>query len=493
MPLRLNTAFGGGTSVVTQTVVAPNANAVPLVVKGASGQTASVFEARNSSNTLLMALGADGTLALTGGSGASAPFIQNTAFTGPYFQMGANSILAMNRTTASNVPLIVRGMASQTGNLQQWQDSAGTPVAYINSNGDLTAGVLTAGYLQNALSANPYIEMTAGAVKIWNRTSVGNVPLVVMGMAGQTGNLQQWRDSAGNVVAGVSISGTLSLVSSSSGIWTPFVQGAAATGPYLQVNGSSITAINRTTVGNVPLIVKGMASQSGNLQEWQDSSNVAKAWVLSDGSIGSLGGSGVGANYLQDTSYTGPYFTMGSANVLLRNRTTASNVPFIVKGMAAQSGNLQEWQDSSGVALALVSPIGSIRSDAFTNVANSGPYVNLSGSSVFLYNRTNAANVVLVVKGMASQSGSLQEWQDGAGVTQTRLSGAGSLFLGATLQASIGAINGLGDNGVGTRVSIANITTAPSTNPTGGGILYAEGGALKWRGSSGTVTTIAAA
>lgn len=41
-------------------------------------------------------------------------------------------------------------------------------------------------------------------------------------------------------------------------------------------------------------------------------------------------------------------------------------------------------------------------------------------------------------------------------------------------------------------VSIQN-TTAPSTNPTGGGFLYSEGGALKWRGSSGTVTTIAPA
>lgn len=40
---------------------------------------------------------------------------------------------------------------------------------------------------------------------------------------------------------------------------------------------------------------------------------------------------------------------------------------------------------------------------------------------------------------------------------------------------------------------IANRTTAPTTNPSGGGILYVESGALKYRGSSGTVTTIAAA
>jgi hypothetical protein len=44
-----------------------------------------------------------------------------------------------------------------------------------------------------------------------------------------------------------------------------------------------------------------------------------------------------------------------------------------------------------------------------------------------------------------------------------------------------------------TVIGLANAATVPTTNPTGGGVLYAEGGALKWRGSSGTVTTIAPA
>jgi hypothetical protein len=39
-------------------------------------------------------------------------------------------------------------------------------------------------------------------------------------------------------------------------------------------------------------------------------------------------------------------------------------------------------------------------------------------------------------------------------------------------------------------IAIAN-GTAPSTSPVGGGQLYAEAGALKWRGSAGTVTTLA--
>jgi hypothetical protein len=42
-------------------------------------------------------------------------------------------------------------------------------------------------------------------------------------------------------------------------------------------------------------------------------------------------------------------------------------------------------------------------------------------------------------------------------------------------------------------VSIPNAGTVPTTNPSGGGILYVEAGALKYRGSSGTVTNIALA
>jgi hypothetical protein len=42
-------------------------------------------------------------------------------------------------------------------------------------------------------------------------------------------------------------------------------------------------------------------------------------------------------------------------------------------------------------------------------------------------------------------------------------------------------------------IGISNATTVPNANPSGGGILYVEAGALKYRGSSGTITTIAPA
>jgi len=54
-------------------------------------------------------------------------------------------------------------------------------------------------------------------------------------------------------------------------------------------------------------------------------------------------------------------------------------------------------------------------------------------------------------------------------------------------------LNGESYGGGSRVIFIADASTVPSSNPSGGGILYVESGALKYRGSSGTVTTIAPA
>ncbi len=65
----------------------------------------------------------------------------------------------------------------------------------------------------------------------------------------------------------------------------------------------------------------------------------------------------------------------------------------------------------------------------------------------------------------------------------------GSVHRNSFQFGSLTAAFGGGDGVIG----LANAATVPASNPSGGGVLYAEAGALKWRGSGGTVTTIAAA
>jgi len=70
----------------------------------------------------------------------------------------------------------------------------------------------------------------------------------------------------------------------------------------------------------------------------------------------------------------------------------------------------------------------------------------------------------------------------GNGATRLSIDQSGNLLLGVSA-AGTSAAKVLG---------LAN-ATAPSTSPAGMGQLYVESGALKFRGSSGTITTIAAA
>lgn len=70
-----------------------------------------------------------------------------------------------------------------------------------------------------------------------------------------------------------------------------------------------------------------------------------------------------------------------------------------------------------------------------------------------------------------------------AGTRRLNIDSSGNMALGASPSFGSGQVV----------IFIANATAVPSVNPTGGGILYVEGGALKYRGSSGTITTIAPA
>lgn len=91
----------------------------------------------------------------------------------------------------------------------------------------------------------------------------------------------------------------------------------------------------------------------------------------------------------------------------------------------------------------------------------------------------------IVVAGGEGQFLALEPGLDAAGT-------AGHVLVGNTRAASLGL--GTASFAGGRKVlGIGNATAVPTANPSNGGVLYVEAGALKYRGSAGTVTTIAAA
>lgn len=118
-------------------------------------------------------------------------------------------------------------------------------------------------------------------------------------------------------------------------------------------------------------------------------------------------------------------------------------------------------------------------------------------ANVFAQRRTTNAQAKRVYKTYTDASNYERfsiDWITTAGVVRVSSEAAGTGTLRP--MAFIGANFGFGMTSFGTSavnvLCIAN-ATAPSSSPAGGGQLYVESGALKYRGSSGTVTTIAAA
>jgi hypothetical protein len=278
--------------------------------------------------------------------------------------------------------------------------------------------------------------------------------------------------------------------------------GNALTGPQ------TMTA---TATNQIPLIARGVTSHGTNLFETRDGANNPVAWITAAGTFTSS--QSTGFTIIGLASYGS--LNGGQTVRLQAGSGVGANAQAVVRGVAGASGNLQEWQNSAGTVQARIDPAG------MATVGALGVQGNPSGISYALFGTPSASAIPVVVRGASSQTANLTEWQNSAGVIQGSMSATGSFLIKSTLAMDGGGIyfqSGTGrilspsattniqisvnrntafgidtgsfGGGAGV-INIANAGTVPSSNPTGGGILYVESGALKFRGSSGTVTTIA--
>jgi hypothetical protein len=188
-------------------------------------------------------------------------------------------------------------------------------------------------------------------------------------------------------------------------------------------------------------------------------------------------------------------FTVGGHTIT--NNATGT-IPLTITGASGQTADLLLLRSFGLTTQFRVDPNG-------MTIANSlGVAGSPSGISYAYFTTPSASAKPIVVRGAASQSANLFELQNSAGGLQGGFRSSGVPFMsaiqGLDLNTAVifpGSNNtwlggGTASMGGGTAVvGIRNATAVPSSNPTGGGILYVEAGALKYRGSGGTITTIA--
>jgi hypothetical protein len=141
-------------------------------------------------------------------------------------------------------------------------------------------------------------------------------------------------------------------------------------------------------------------------------------------------------------------------------------------GASSPGAKLQVGDGSSSTQSLVVGSSSGSGGGAYTAVKNGGSFIAALGNySNILGGAYDSSPVLYFNGGLIFTEG---------GTERMRIDSSGNLGLNGT------------SFGSGAKVMfIANATTVPSTNPTGGGVLYVDAGALKYRGSSGTVTTIA--
>jgi hypothetical protein len=177
------------------------------------------------------------------------------------------------------------------------------------------------------------------------------------------------------------------------------------------------------------------------------------------------------------------YLYNNAAGALLFGTNNTERYRIASDGVATWSGvggvaGTAMTLNSTGLGVGVVSPVTRLQA----NKAGQTP----GGAS--------APNGALVISDTSNTSICLELGSNSAGIPYIQSRHISSFgFYDLVLQPTSGNV-GIGVSTFGTSaqtvLGLAN-ATAPSTSPAGMGQLYVEAGALKYRGSSGTVTTIA--
>lgn len=113
---------------------------------------------------------------------------------------------------------------------------------------------------------------------------------------------------------------------------------------------TSLTASPNTIVPQsnvtIPLIIKGVSSQSANLLDIQNSSSTTLLKITSNGSLGTSGYGSFGDVAVNSTT---------SLTIVVGN---SAHKGITVRAATSQNDNLQEWQDDTGTAVSWVDKRG---------------------------------------------------------------------------------------------------------------------------------------
>lgn len=192
------------------------------------------------------------------------------------------------------------------------------------------------------------------------------------------------------------------------------------------------------------------------------SANASAAIKIAGSTIGTWSASGLNVT----GTVTATEFVGGGGGL------TGISISNVVYGSHASANTDAVYVDASDdVGIGTTSPTSPTGYQKILHIAGAAPALVLedTGGGLDIYEIANSSGQLIIRNGTDARE---------------------ELVFDGTGNVGIGTIDfGSGAGGV---MGIVN-ATAPSGTPTGGGVLYVESGALKYKGSSGTITTLGVA
>jgi hypothetical protein len=530
-----------------------------LIVPTLKAQSSAGLQLQNQGGTTIADFGA--------GGGVNATITAPLNITGRIEQTG----------NTDSIQLRVRGNATQTVDLQQWQDSSGTVLSAVKSDGVVVIGnngTQVGTYQMTVVGAgsSSYIGMkpvgqsgfgfsfgvpSAQNSEVWNygtgylrfatnnaeamridssglvnvgttglsgqfnvqTSSASIVGSIIRASASQSADLTQWQDSSSTVLSRVLSNGFLRIGTSSSvGSFSDpaFSFGSSSCGMYSDNNrfflvaqgafaggfdstgfignsswfnaSSSADDVNVPKMGGYRLNVLGLQAGIGGDSNGHAAivtNNLARILALQDGRISFF-------------STTPP----ANTSVFFRS-IAAPYKAFVVQGAVLQSGNLLEFQDSSATSLSAVTSSGNFQGPAGSAGAPTFSFYGFSNNGMFKPSgdvlafstassermrigstglvsigstgglaqlgvvNNSAGGVAFIVRGAASQSANLTQWQDSSGTAVSTINSLGHFTTTqtATTQDPIRVnASGIAANSQFSGVWLENSTAATSSN-----------------------------
>jgi hypothetical protein len=245
------------------------------------------------------------------------------------------------------------------------------------------------------------------------------------------------------------------------GTATNYIAGRFGVGVLL--NSGAMAQVTNTTAADVGLIVRGAASQSGNLVSIQNSA-------------------------------ASPLVTVASSGEFAVTSTTTSNAPFQMNAGLSGATTAYASLIQSTIASSVTADVSGYR----TAMSTAAAAFTLTTLRHFAAGNTTIGSTSAItnqigfyaagLSGATSNYGFYGDVASATGRWNLYMSGTAANHLAGNLCVGTTAIATSADKAI----HMGN-GTAPSANIASGGILYVESGALKYRGSSGTITTLGAA